>query len=105
MTEKRDLFAEIMEGIESMKRHREGKMTLPTHTLEAIPTSTVDANFIRETREQNHLSRKAFAKRLRVSPRTIEKWEQGVSKPNEQAAALILMARKYPDTFDRLAEL
>jgi len=29
-------------------------------------------------------------------------WEQGRARPNSQAAALILMVRKYPDTLKRL---
>jgi hypothetical protein len=35
----------------------------------------------------------------------LEKWEQGRAKPNKQAAALILLARKFPDTLKRLAQL
>jgi len=42
---------------------------------------------------------------IRVPVRTIERREQGRSSPPESAAALILMAQKYPDTFDRLASL
>ena len=37
--------------------------------------------------------------------RTLERWEQGRSKPNEQAAALIWLVRKYPDTLKRLESL
>ena len=48
------------------------------------------------------MSRSAFAHRLGVNPRTLERWEQGRSKPNDQAAALILLVRKYPDTLARL---
>ena len=33
------------------------------------------------------------------NPRTLERWEQGRSKPNDQAAALILLVRKYPERF------
>jgi putative transcriptional regulator len=40
-----------------------------------------------------------------VSLRTLEKWEQGRAKPNDQAAALILLVRKYPDTLGRLKTL
>ena len=40
-----------------------------------------------------------------VPIRTVERWEQGRSSPPESATALILMAQKYPDTFDRLASL
>jgi putative transcriptional regulator len=65
----------------------------------------VDAEFIRDTRERLHVSRAVFARRLRVSPRTLENWEQGRARPNAQAAALILMVRKFPDTLEKLSGL
>ncbi len=51
------------------------------------------------------ISRAVFARRLRVSLRTLENWEQGRSRPNAQASALILMVRKFPDTLDKLSSL
>lgn len=105
MSKKRDIFGEIMEGIEAMREHREGKITLRTHVIEDRPIPPVNAEEIRETRERLHLSRGVFARCLRVSQRTLEKWEQGRTKPNDQATALILLVRKYPDTLKRLAEL
>ena len=33
------------------------------------------------------MSRHVFAFKIGVNPRTLERWEQGRSKPNEQAAA------------------
>lgn len=51
------------------------------------------------------MSRQVFALKLGVNPRTLERWEQGRSKPNEQAAALIWLVRKYPDTLERLESL
>jgi len=35
----------------------------------------------------------------------LEKWEQGRAKPNPQAAALVLLVRKDPDTLARLDAL
>jgi len=46
-----------------------------------------------------------FARKLRINERTLEKWEQGRAKPNPQAAALVLLVRKYPDTLARLDAL
>jgi putative transcriptional regulator len=66
---------------------------------------TIDAREIRETRERLRVSRAVFARRLRVSTRTLENWEQGRARPNAQAAALILMVRKYPDTLEKLQAL
>ena len=51
------------------------------------------------------MSRNLSALRMRISPKTLEKWEQGETRPNDQAAALILMIRKYPDTLRRLEEI
>jgi putative transcriptional regulator len=65
----------------------------------------VTSKMIREVRDSLNLSRAVFAHQLRVSPRTLEKWEQGISKPNVQAATLILLVRKYPDTIERLNAL
>ncbi len=105
MTTKRKLFDELMEGVDAMRRQREGKITLKTHTVENQPPLQIDAKTIRETREHLRVSRAVFARRLRVSTRTLENWEQGRAKPNAQAAALILMVRKYPDTLIRLQGL
>jgi putative transcriptional regulator len=50
-------------------------------------------------------SRAVFARKLRINERTLEKWEQGRAKPNPQAAALVLLVRKYPDTLERLDQV
>ena len=105
MTTKRNLFAELMEGVNAMKRHREGKITLRTYEVGQRPPLAIDAGLIRQTRERLNVSRAVFARGLRVSTRTLESWEQGRAQPNAQAAALILMVRRYPDTLDKLQTL
>jgi putative transcriptional regulator len=35
----------------------------------------------------------------------LQKWEQGRAKPNAQAVALLLLAAKYPDRFERLEQV
>lgn len=102
---KRRLFDELKQGLEEIKAYQEKKITLRTHVIEKKPHLEVSANLIRSVREKLHMSRNVFAIKLRVSPRTLEKWEQGETAPNEQAAALILMVRKYPDTLKRLEEI
>lgn len=105
MKQKRRLFEELVEGVDAMRQHREGKITLRSHEIEDLPPLEVDADLIRDTRERMHVSRAVFARRLRVSTRTLENWEQGRARPNAQAAALILMVRKFPDTLKKLSEL
>jgi len=72
MTKKRKLFDELLNGVESMKKQRAGKITLRTHEIENLPPLKIDAEMIRETREQLHVSRVVFARRIRVSIRTLE---------------------------------
>lgn len=105
MKQKRKLFDELMEGVDAMQQQREGKITLRSHEVEDLPPLDVDADLIRDTRERMRVSRAVFARRLRVSTRTLENWEQGRARPNAQAAALILMVRKFPDTLEKLSEL
>lgn len=104
-TKKRSLFRELMSGVQAMRDHREGRLTLRTHHVQPITVPAVDPAFVRETREALHMSRQVFAFKIGVNPRTLERWEQGRSKPNEQASALLRLVRKYPDTLKRLESL
>ena len=99
---KRKLMDELMEGVEAMKAHREGKITLRSYRHEPAPLPVLNSAFIRETREKLRCSRAVFARKLRINERTLEKWEQGRAKPNPQAIALLLLVRRYPDTLQRL---
>ena len=101
----RSLFREIASGVRAMREHREGRLTLRTHRVEPIALPPLKPKVVRETREALRMSRQVFAFKLGVNPRTLERWEQGRSKPNDQAAALIWLVRKYPDTLDRLESL
>jgi len=101
----RNIGEEILEGLQAIKAHYEGKSTLRTYKIEKLSLPVVDAQLIRDTRERLKVSRGVFARQLRVNERTLEKWEQGRAKPNKQAATLILLTRKFPDTLKRLAQL
>ena len=102
---KRDIFGELMEGVAAMKRSRQGQITLRTHKVQAAPLPDVSSSLIRNTRKRLRCSRAVFARKLRINIRTLEKWEQGRAKPNPQAAALVLLVRKFPDTLDRLDQV
>ena len=99
---KRKVFDELMEGVAAIKSHREQKITLRSYKVETRPLPKVDSNLIRATRKRLRCSRAVFARRLRINERTLEKWEQGRAKPNPQAAALVLLVRRFPDTLERL---
>jgi putative transcriptional regulator len=102
---KRDIFGELMEGVAAIKSHREGKLTLRNFKVEPAPLPKVDAKLIGDTRRKLRCSRAVFARRLRINLRTLEKWEQGRAKANPQAAAPVLLVRRYPDTLQRLEKI
>lgn len=102
---KRSMFAEMMEGVEALRDERLGKRTLRTHVVEMRPPPDVTPAELVALREKLELSRPVFADYLRTNPRTLENWEQGRAKPNAQAALLIRLVKRYPDTVQRLATL
>ncbi|MDR3221804.1 MAG: transcriptional regulator [Candidatus Accumulibacter sp.] len=102
---KRNLFAEITEGLEALADARSGKLTLRTHAVKMPPAPEIAAVELVRLRERLRLSRPVFARYLRTNPRTLENWEQGRAKPNAQAALLIRLVEKFPDTVERLAAI
>jgi len=105
MTKKRDLFKELTEGFDALADQRAGKRTLRTHAVKAKPVPKLTARELARIREDLNLSRALFAGYLRTNVRTLENWEQGRAKPNAQAALLIRMVQRFPDTVHRLANI
>ena len=105
MKKKRDLFAELLEGLDALAEQRESKRTLRTHTVKLKPAPKISPRELAKLRKQMNLSRGLFAGYLRTNVRTIENWEQGRAKPNAQAALLISLVNKFPDMVERLSEL
>ena len=101
----RDLFAELSEGMTALTEARQGKRTLRTHAVEYKPAPKVTPKELIRVRETLKISRALFAVYLRTNVRTLENWEQGRAKPNAQAALLINLVKRYPDTVRRLATI
>ncbi|HEY9128667.1 MAG TPA: helix-turn-helix domain-containing protein [Sulfurovum sp.] len=99
---KRNLFEELKTGLEDVKSFEQEKLTLKTMSITPNERKVLSANEIRSIREKYNMSRALFANFLHISPRTLEKWELGTSRPNEQASTLIALTDKYPDMFERL---
>jgi putative transcriptional regulator len=102
MSNKRDVFADLLEGFDALAQQREGKITLRTFKVQSKPAPSLSPQDVLKVREQLHLSRPVFASYLRTNPRTLENWEQGRAKPNAQAALLIRMVAQFPDMVQRL---
>jgi len=102
---KRDLFTELNAALIDAKLHSEGKLTLKTHVLETPHDLSISPKEIVSLREKFNMSRGVFAKYLHTSSRTLENWEQGRSKPNEQAVTLLKLVKSHPETLTHIAAL
>ncbi len=102
----RDLFHELMEGVDAMRARREGKVTLRTHVVDGNKKveGAPGAAFFLAARKKFNVSRAVWANMLHVSPRTVEKWEQG-GQVSPLAATFVELIAKYPDTIERLQSL
>ena len=101
----RDLFAELNEGMAALADVRQGKRTLRTHAITLRAAPGVTPQELLRIRQHLKISRGLFAAYLRTNVRTLENWEQGRAKPNAQAALLINLVKRFPDTVERLAAI
>ncbi|MCK7458891.1 helix-turn-helix domain-containing protein [Idiomarina aminovorans] len=91
----RNLGAEILGGINEIKKFKKGKLSLRTHELsEPSPPKVI--------RLKLHMSQSAFAGLMGVSVRTLQDWEQGRREPQGPAIALLRIAEQHPEIFSQL---
>ena len=102
---KRSLFSEISQGIDDMRANRERKITLRTTRLQAPSIPKLRKGEISQVRERLGVSQSVFAYMLRVNPRTLQRWEQGQNKPNDQAVVLIRLVEEHPEVIKHLETL
>ena len=82
MTKRRDVGAEILDGLRELKSGNVGRV--------------VNVPAVAEIRENTGLSQARFAALLGVSVRTLQDWEQGRRAPSGAARTLLLIAHKNP---------
>ncbi|TVR44309.1 MAG: helix-turn-helix domain-containing protein [Planctomycetota bacterium] len=97
-----NILKDLREAHESLKDHYQGKRTLKTHSVPPASPVQMTKRRIQKIREQLRVSQEIFARSLHTSRRTIEKWEQGISKPSGATAALLALVEKRPELFDEL---
>ena len=86
---RRDLGAEILEGIRQLKRGESGRViTYPS---------------IVNIRARTGLSQSQFAQLIGVSVRTLQEWEQGRRAPSGPARTLLELAHRNPKALLELA--
>ena len=57
----------------------------------------IKPNEVAAARLKTGLSQVQFAQALKISPRTLQEWEQGRRKPSGAAQALIQIAFRHPE--------
>lgn len=98
----RNLYDELMGGLEAMALHRQGNITLRTNKITRQLLTIAPAE-LKRVRENLNLSQAVFAQYLHTGKSTYQNWEQGRARPNVQAVLLIRMVEKNPDTLQTLA--
>jgi len=101
----RDIFSELMTGMQELKDHQEGKITLKSYKVTKRAPVTIAPQELRDVREKLNLSQAVFARYLHTGETTYQNWEQGRARPNAQAVLLIRMVQQNPETLKTLAKL
>lgn len=102
---KRNLFNELMGGFDALEQAQEGKLTLRQYKVAPLPAPDMTPEAVKAVRTRLGVSQPVFARQLRTEPRTVANWEQGVSKPNAQAAILMKLVDRHPNLLDEIATL
>lgn len=82
---KRNLGEELLQAIRDVKAGRYGAKY------------KVEANEIVAARLKSGLSQSQFAAALRISPRTLQQWEQGRRQPSGAAETLLKIVARHPE--------
>lgn len=93
MSTPRNLYDEILSGLETLKSEALGQIP----PLKRIYVQVEDKTEVQAVRRQLGVTQKQFAELLHINTRTLENWEQGRTKPNEQAAVLIKLVAARPE--------
>lgn len=87
MTKKRDYEQELIDSVRALKRGEGRRFTV------TVPDD------VKALRAKIGLSQAEFAVRFNISLRTLQKWEQGETKPAGPAVSLLDIISKHPEIF------
>ena len=90
MSTNRNLYEEILAGLQNLSRGKTGRII-------SVPP-------IAEIRQNVGLSQSRFATLLGVSVRTLQDWEQGRRLPSGAARTLLQIAHRNPEALLDVAE-
>lgn len=82
---KRNIGDELLQAIRDVKAGRRGAKY------------RIEANEVVAARLKSGLSQAQFAAALRISPRTLQQWEQGRRQPSGAAETLLKIVARHPE--------
>jgi putative transcriptional regulator len=82
---KRDIGKELLQAVRDVKAGRHGAKY------------KVQPNFVASARLKSGLSQAQFAAALKISPRTLQQWEQGRRQPSGAAETLLKIVARHPE--------
>ena len=86
----KEMFGQLVQSLKEASAIARGKAK-PSRSYELkLPN-------VKQIREQTGLSQAEFAKLIRVSPRTLQNWEQTRRTPTGPAAALLTIVARAPE--------
>lgn len=80
-----ELGQKLLQSVREMKAGQMARVTVRTR------------NEVLEARHKTGLSQSQFSEALKISPRTLQEWEQGRRQPSGPAQALIEIALRRPE--------
>lgn len=95
-SKKRSLFRELISGVQAMRDHRDGRVTLKSKEVHPITVPPIDAETVRETREALNMSRQVFEFKIGVNPRTLERWGAGPQQAERAGRCVALVGAEVP---------
>ncbi|HET6519400.1 MAG TPA: helix-turn-helix domain-containing protein [Geminicoccaceae bacterium] len=98
MTDERrtDLGREVEEALDEVLAHVRGEVALPTRVVDDPSQARIVA-----VRKRLGLSRRRFAERFHLDPRTVQDWEQGRRTPDQAARVLLTVIERDPEAVER----
>jgi putative transcriptional regulator len=97
MTERRsDLGREVEEALNEVLAHVRGEAALTTRIVDDPSKARIVA-----VRKKLGLSRRQFAERYHLDPRTVQEWEQGRRTPDQAARVLLTVIEREPEAVER----
>jgi len=110
-TERRDIGAEIIEGLELAIRHERGEdvgartKEVSARNAHVDPAPQFGRDAILALRQRFRMTQPVFAQLLSVSPETVKGWEQGKFTPQGAANRLLQVCQDFPDAILGVAHL